>query len=1210
MKKIKEILKLNIEEDIKNVIDLEDSAQDEIQSEIESYIITDGLGSHLSKFLNEYTGNIKETGVWLSGFYGSGKSYFGKMLGYIIDNQIINGTPARDRFITRLAGVNNQNLIENDIRKLDSVNSKVIFLDIAKQNTDNGLAFTLFANFLKSLGFRDDIYGYMEYELFLEGKFEFLETKAKELFDKDWSEIKKSNREVARAMRRIYVAMDFTETEYEDTKNTYSAAIQNFSSSKFKDELEKYLVKYSDETIVFVFDEASEAISQRKFNLLDLEAISESLSSISKKVWTIAIAQEKLDDVINNANVNKSQLTKVTDRFKTKMHLESTDVDVIIKNRLLLKNDDAFEDLIRYYKKHDGLINDATNLKSNFPTKTENAEQFATYYPFHKYQFDVLQKFLFSSNALVASQIAARGMIITTFDVLRKVLKNREVYNFTTAHDLCTEAQTAPPADLVNKYDSAKKILNNNELNANGEKLLKTLHFINQSEQISPTLENITKTYIDDISTYYEVKPVLEKALDLLVESKLLLVTNKNYKITSNLEGKLLEEMRDFNVELFIKKRELVGFLKKLSIFRQVSSISEDSVTYNFNVLTDLDDEIIHSTNKKLKLRVYSLFNINEDRQDFIESLKMDTQYNKNVITLVPDDINFSEIDRLLSEVKRYGYMEDKYSNDNDTNKRQIIREFSTIKDEKEKDLITLIEKAYSNGSLIYLFDENLLNKDKFKGAVNEIQRKLINNIYTKRLSSQLSEAIGGKLVTESNDEKLHRLFSGEEFKFFDTKGNFTGDHLKIVEEISGKMNTRYIDGKSLEEEMSIAPWGYSFGSISTTLAVLFRAGRLAVKFNDTDYFSYSDKATHVLFGTGSSMKFKSARFKSITKTLTASQKNQLIQTLLDLEFEKFTGKKIGFNLSDFEAADAITQLADHFISSLNTLKNTQSDFNKLFGSVNKQKEVLLKYSSKTTEANYIEKAESFLLTKNEYILAIKTIVDTQKFIKKNLDKWKGFYRFVNSVKYELQKADLVNEVIAKQIDVFNSETDKGLIEKFPEIQKAAQAIKDAYFELMSSNAQLMSNSYRKLQDEIKLAQSDLSENYPIELNSYATSKLASLLSYCNSRVIENVRLEYHIECQDSKFSLSDILNYIALAPSKETNLEIIKGSFVKEAPERLTPEEEEEKELLPKQPKKMKLTITEKVMTVGAYRKLLAAQIQSMAGMSNVDEVEVTLNN
>ena len=155
MTKISEMLTLDLQEDIKNVIDLEDRSEAEIQQEIEAYIVTEGIGLHLYSFTNHFTSNIKETGVWLSGFYGSGKSYFGKMLGYIIDNPTIHGTPARERFIPRLKGISDQGLVENAIRKLDAINSRVVFLDVAKQNTERGLAFTLFANFLKNLGFRD-----------------------------------------------------------------------------------------------------------------------------------------------------------------------------------------------------------------------------------------------------------------------------------------------------------------------------------------------------------------------------------------------------------------------------------------------------------------------------------------------------------------------------------------------------------------------------------------------------------------------------------------------------------------------------------------------------------------------------------------------------------------------------------------------------------------------------------------------------------------------------------------------------------------------------------------------------------------------------------------------------------------------------------------------------------------------------------------------
>jgi len=337
----------------------------------------------------------------------------------------------------------------------------------------------------------------------------------------------------------------------------------------------------------------------------------------------------------------------------------------------------------------------------------------------------------------------------------------------------------------------------------------------------SPTIENITKSYNPDIEKYYEVKPLVEEALNILVEAKILLVSNNNYKITSNLEGKLLEEMKDFDVELFIKKRELVNYLKKSNLFRPVATINESTVAYNFNVLTDLEDEIIASNNKRLKLTAYSLFNINGDRQDFIEALKLDTQFTKDAITLVPDNASFNTIDKLLEEVKRYGFMEEKYSGTDDEKIKPIIREFSVIKNEKEKDLMNLINNAYENGALIYMFDENILNKDNFKSTINEVQKKLIKNIYTQRLTSQLQESIGEKLVKENSADKLHRYFSGDEFKFFDTNGNFVGDHLKVVEQLKTKINERYIDGKSLRGSFCFRSLGlflrnpfYNFGSL------------------------------------------------------------------------------------------------------------------------------------------------------------------------------------------------------------------------------------------------------------------------------------------------------------------------------------------------------------------------------------------------------------
>ena len=290
-------------------------------------------------------------------------------------------------------------------------------------------------------------------------------------------------------------------------------------------------------------------------------------------------------------------------------------------------------------------------------------------------------------------------------------------------------------------------------------------------------------------------------------------------------------------------------------------------------------------------------------------------------------------------------------------------------------------------------------------------------------------------------------------------------------------------------------------------------------------------------------------------------------------------------------------------VTSLNTLNNSVPDFDKIFRKVLQQKNVLLNYATKTTEANYIQKAEDFLATKNEFIEAIEEIVNAEKFIKKNLNDFNGYRRFINQVKDELNKAGIKNNTVDLQSEMFRKSIEEGIMENFQEIKNTAQAVKDEYFNLMNTNAQNMGLFYGKLNDAVMSAQTDLENNYPQDINRLSAQKLRELKHYCGSRMLKGVRLEYHIECQDSKYSLSDILNYIALAPSKETELEMMKGSFLKEEPKPEDPKK-------PKLPKKIHLTLSKRVMTTKEYRALLASQLQAMAGMSNEDEIELTINN
>ena len=1021
-------------------------------------------------------------------------------------------------------------------------------------------------------------------------------------------------------MRHIYAEMGYNDAEYEDTKQTYSEAINSFSASKLKVELEKYIHIKSDENLVFVFDEASEAISQKKFTLLDLEGISESLSSISNKVWTIAIAQEKLDDVINNANISRSQLTKVTDRFKTKIHLESTEVDVIIRSRLLQKTEKAQLDLIEYYKKNEGLISDATNLKSSFPTKTESAEDFAIYYPFHKYQFDILQKFLFSSNALVATQIAARGMIITTFDVLRKQMRDKELYNFTPGYAICSEAQTAPPIGLVHKYDTARRILRESDSSIDGEKLLKTMHLLADSEVVLPTVENLTKSYISDITSYYSVKPAIEEALKLLLEAKVLLLSNNNYKITSDLEGKMLDEMKEFDVELFSKKRELIKHLKDYKMFNPIASYSDANDIFKFSVFSDQDDELTVTGIKHLKIVAYSLFNINDDRQDFIEQLKLDTQYLKDTITLVPNTSDFAEINKLIGEVVRYAYMVEKYSTEKDESKRQIIREFELIREEKQRTLKNLIEAAYYNASLVYMFDEHLLNSDTFKITITDNQKKMVKNIYTKRLSSHLSDGLVAK-VFSTHKENLSSLFTANDFAFFDSHGNFVGDALKIVEEINAKIKSRYMDGKSLEADLSSAPWGYSFGTLVVSLAALFRAGRLSVRFNGDTYFSHEQKTVHEAFS--NTTKFKSASFKSIIATLSASQKNQAVQLLVALEAQDHINRKIDWSTNDFELAENISLMAQHFIGAISNLNDTVDSFEALFPKVAALKLNLQGFGGKVTESNYIQSVEYLLNNSDDFSDAVQAILKAQNFIKKNFGKVKEYKKFINDVRNELTKSDRSDNSIEDAFEEFNRLFKQDIVKNFNSLQHQVQSVKDAYYKLFKAASAGMSHEYRLLNGKIDAALQEL-KNYPSGPNKQNLHKLETLKKYAEKRILIEPNLAYSITCSSSGFSLSDILNYTAQAPLKDSELIIIHSSLIKEEykpeplPQIVSPDLDSGTPFsdqapppasILKKPRKVTFNVPSRVMTVQDYKALLTQQLTALAAAKPEDEIELNID-
>jgi len=99
---IKNMFEKQIDRDIKGVIKVGQSDEENVYQELDEYVVTKELLKHFRDFFNNYEkgvdGYTDKMGVWISGFFGSGKSHFLKILSYLLKNSTVEGKRAIEYF--------------------------------------------------------------------------------------------------------------------------------------------------------------------------------------------------------------------------------------------------------------------------------------------------------------------------------------------------------------------------------------------------------------------------------------------------------------------------------------------------------------------------------------------------------------------------------------------------------------------------------------------------------------------------------------------------------------------------------------------------------------------------------------------------------------------------------------------------------------------------------------------------------------------------------------------------------------------------------------------------------------------------------------------------------------------------------------------------------------------------------------------------------
>ena len=393
---IKTLFEGDINRRIEEVIKVDQTDDEIVRDEIKEYIVTDAIRSHYTNIFEAYreTPNKPHEGiaVWVSGFFGSGKSSFAKMLGLSIENKLIDGRSAAERFGERARSSQISVLLK-------AINEQIpthgVIFDVS---TDRGirsgnqtLTEIMYGLFLHSLGYAKDL-DLSELEIALEeiGQLDRFEAEYQRLCKKEW---KKEKGKVAFALSEASRVMHSLDPQTYSMADSWVKAVKNkadITPGKFAERAGELMRRRRPgQNLMFVVDEVGQFVARDVQKMLDLQAIVQNLGVRGRgKHWLVVTSQEKLGELVSGLDGRTVELARLMDRFPLQVHLEPSDISEVTSKRVLTKNGEAENALLKLFDEHRGRLTQHTRLAAEVTLPELTRESFADLYPLLPYQIN------------------------------------------------------------------------------------------------------------------------------------------------------------------------------------------------------------------------------------------------------------------------------------------------------------------------------------------------------------------------------------------------------------------------------------------------------------------------------------------------------------------------------------------------------------------------------------------------------------------------------------------------------------------------------------------------------------------------------------------------------------------------------------------------------------------------------------------------------
>ncbi|TGQ70838.1 BREX system P-loop protein BrxC [Mesorhizobium sp. M00.F.Ca.ET.186.01.1.1] len=417
----------DIHRTIEKVITYQASQEQRLQAEISEYIVTESIEQQLEQLLEKMqaameAGSSHEIGVWVSGFYGSGKSSFTKYFGLAFDERVaIGGKPFLRYLQDRLHRPTTKALLS---KLVASFPAAVVMLDLASEQIAGAslaeVSTVLYYKVLQYAGYSRNLkVAALERRLRKEGRYSEFEQAFSDETGEEWANYRNDELVVDSVVPRIAHKLYPNLFRTEQTFTTATSDTIYLMDDRVQEMIDVVREASGKEHIIFVIDEIGQYVGSQQTKILDLQGLAQNLKDLGGgKVWIVGTAQQTLTEDDPRAAINSPELYKLKDRFPITVALESSDIKEICIRRLLGKSSAGTTELGVLFDRHGQALRQHTKLiDAKFYDSGFDRETFTNLYPFLPAHFDILMHLL-GALAKSTGGIGLRSAIKVIQDIL------------------------------------------------------------------------------------------------------------------------------------------------------------------------------------------------------------------------------------------------------------------------------------------------------------------------------------------------------------------------------------------------------------------------------------------------------------------------------------------------------------------------------------------------------------------------------------------------------------------------------------------------------------------------------------------------------------------------------------------------------------------------------------------------------------------------